>query len=108
MPFHQGVTLTDQLEPLESTTEAETELAIEELSALVGPVLNQLFRNAATNEDMWLKKKSVKHLAGWIQSTQDIADVMRQTIEQASEVISQQEAELEQLRPEKKVWIPGT
>jgi len=100
--------MTEPLQPLESNTEAETELAIEQLSALVGPVLNQIFKAAATNEDMWLKKKSVKHLAGWIQSTQDIADIMHQTIEQMGEVLAAQEAELEQLRPTKgKVWIPG-
>ena len=100
--------MDDQLQPLESNEEAETELAIEQLSALVGPVLQQIFKAAATNEDMWLKKKSVKHLAGWIQSTQDIADIMHQTIEQMGEVLTAQEAELEQLRPAKgKVWIPG-
>ena len=93
--------------PLEPEND-ETELAIEELSALVGPILNQIFSNAATNQDMWLKKKSVKHLAGWIQSTQDIADIMHQTIEQMGEVLTAQEAELEQLRPAKgKMWVPG-
>ena len=86
----------------------ETELAIERLSALVGPILNQLFAKAATNEDMWLKKKSVKRLADWIRSGQDIADIMHQTIEQMGEVLTAQEAELEELRPSKgKVWIPG-
>ena len=100
--------MDDQLQPLESNTEAETELAIEQLSALVGPVLQQLFKAEATNEDMWLKKKSVKHLARWIMHVQDVADVMAQTIQAAEQVIAAQEQELEQLRPAKgKVWIPG-
>lgn len=86
----------------------EIELAIEQVAALVGPVLNQIFKAAATNEDLWLKKKSVKHLATWIQSTQDITDVLHQTLEQASLVIGAQEEELEKLRPTKRqVWIPG-
>lgn len=100
--------MPEPLKPVEDVTEAETQLAVEQVAALVGPVLNQLFKAAATNEDLWLKKKSVKHLATWIQSTQDITDVLHQALEQASEVIGAQEAELEQLRPTKgKVWIPG-
>lgn len=95
------------MQPLEEPVNEDIQLAIEELSALVGPVLKELFAKAATNDDYWLKKRSVKHLARWIQSTQDIADVMHQTIEQMQHVISAQEKELEELRPEKsKVWTP--
>ena len=83
------------------------ELAVEETAALVGPVLNEMFRKAALNEDYWLKKKSLKHLVRWVQSVQDINDVLMQTNQAMQAVIDAQEKELEELRPAKsKVWTP--
>ena len=88
-------------------TTAQVQLKIEQLAALVGPVLTELFSKAVTNDDMWLKKKSVQHLALWIQSVQDTSDLMRQTIDAMQNVITSQEQELEKLRPVKgKIWTP--
>jgi len=101
--------MPNELKPLEIEEEDDgVELAIEKMSALVGPVLKELFAKAELNEDYWLKKKSVKHLARWIQSVQDVTDVMYQANQQMQVVISAQEEELQKLRPEKKnFWIPG-
>ena len=81
--------------------------SIETLLTLVGPILNELFRNAALGKDMWLKKKSVEILSNWIQTAQDTSTLMMRQLEAAEQVIAAQEKELEELRPEKsKVWTP--
>ena len=98
------------MEPLQPASPDSEEIAenIEQQVALVGPILTEMYRKAASNEDMWLKKKSLKIVCGWTQSLQDVATLMEQQIEAMSEVIASQEAELEQLRPVKgKVWVPG-
>lgn len=96
-----------ELEPLQDDNDEQIGLAIEQLSALVGPILKEMFQRSAEGKDYWLKQASLQHLTRWIQSTQDIADVMQQTIEQMQHVIGAQEAELKELRPvQKKVWTP--
>lgn len=87
------------------TTEAET--AIQTMIDLAGPILSEMYRKAAEGEDMWLKKRSLKIITDWIMSLQDTATLLQQQMEAAVVVIQQQNAELEELRPVKKVWTPG-
>jgi len=80
---------------------------LSEQAALVGPILNELFRKSAEGEDYWLKKKSLQLLTDWIMSVQDIATLLTQQLEAAQTVIAAQEKELEELRPDKgKMWTP--
>ena len=83
------------------------EAAIQGQVDLVGPILTELYEHAASDQDWWLKKSSLKILANWTMSLLDVAQVMEQQLEAAKEVIGAQEKELEELRPEKqKIWTP--
>ena len=74
---------------------------------LVGPILNELFKAGAEKKNYWLKGKSTRILADWIIQLQNLADIMQQQLEAASQVIQAQEQELEELRPERgKIWTP--
>jgi len=74
---------------------------------LVGPILKEFLRHAADGTDYWLKKRSLRILADWIISLQNVATLMEQQLEAASSVVAAQEKELEELRPTKKqIWTP--
>ena len=80
---------------------------IELQAALVGPILNELFRKGAVKDDYWLKGSSTKILSDWIIGLQDMATLFQQQLQAAGQVIDAQEKELEELRPvKKKVWTP--
>ena len=88
-------------------SDEEMAAAIQDQSALVGPILNEFLKHAAEGTDYWLKKKSLRILADWIMSLQNIATLMEQQLEALSSVCAAQEAELEELRPTKKaIWTP--
>ena len=92
----------------EPEMDAEIEQGIQDQMAMVGPILNELFKAAATDTDLWLKKKSLAILSNWILSLQNVATLMEQQLDAASRVVAAQEKELEESRPhKKKIWTPG-
>ena len=89
------------------TTDDELQNAIQTQSEQVGPILKEFLTHASENKDYWLKKKSLRILAEWIMSLQDVATLMEQQLEALGSVVTAQEAELEELRPtKKKIWTP--
>jgi hypothetical protein len=81
---------------------------LEQQMALVGPVLDGLFKAAATDDDIWLKKKSVRIFSDWIVSVLNVSQVMEQQVQALSVTVQAQEKELEQTRTVKaKMWTPG-
>ena len=81
---------------------------IAEVMVVVEPILNEMFKAAANNEDYWLKGKSIRVITDWIISILNISQVMEQQIRAQGEVLAAQEAELESLREKKsKMWVPG-
>ncbi len=101
-----GVDLTQVADA--NLTEPEIEAAIEAQAAMVDPILNEFMKAAAEGRDLWLKKKSLRILAEWVMSLLDVGSVMEQKIHAMQEVITAQDSELTELRPNKrKVWTPG-
>ena len=99
--------VVDSVPVPEEPSDAEIEAAIEDQTALVGPILQELYQHAAEDTDWWLKKSSLKILATWTMNLLDVAQIMEQQLEAAKAVIGSQEEELEKLRPEKaKIWTP--
>ena len=81
---------------------------LEQQMALVEPILDGLFKAAATDDDYWLKKKSAKIFSDWIVSVLNVSQLMEQQVRALGETLQAQEKELEQLRPVKsKMWTPG-
>ena len=82
---------------------------IEEQVAAIGPILHEIFESAEHERDLWLKKSSLRALADWIISLQNVASLLEQQIEAMGSVVSAQEQELEERRPtNKKSCRPGS
>ena len=89
------------------TSDEELQNAIQTQSEQVGPILKEFLTHASEGKDYWLKKKSLRILAEWIMSLQDVATLMEQQLEALGSVVTAQEQELEELRPtKKKIWTP--
>jgi hypothetical protein len=94
-----------QTEPVDPDT---IEASIEEIMALVEPILDGLFKAGATNSDYWLKKRSTQILSDWIISILNMNKVMEEQIRAMGIALQAQEKELEQARTAKgKMWVPG-
>jgi hypothetical protein len=86
----------------------DIEANLEQIMALVEPILDGLFKAAATDDDYWLKKKSVRIFSDWIVSVLNVSQVMEQQVQALSVTVQAQEKELEQTRTVKaKMWTPG-
>jgi len=89
-------------------SEGGLDSSVAEIMALVDPILQQLFKAAAENDDYWMKSKTVSILADWIVSVLNVSQLMEQQVRALGASLQAQEKELEQLRPEKsKMWTPG-
>ena len=99
---------TDDPDSSENYDDEQLRTEIEQQTALVGPILNELFAKGAVKDDYWLKGASTRILSDWIIGLQNMATLFQQQLEAAGQVIGAQEEELQQLRPQKKkVWTPG-
>jgi len=104
-----------QAQPLDLTeiadanlTDLEVQEGIDLTIAVVGPILSEFMKAAAEGRDFWLKKKSLKILAEWIMSLLDLGQLMQAKVEALEGVVQAQDAELTELRPQKrKIWTPG-
>ena len=98
----------EPLEPAVNYDDERLQTDIETQSALVGPILNELFAKGAVKDDYWLKGASTAILTDWIVGLQNMATLFEQQINSMGEVIDAQSRELEELRPKKKrVWTPS-
>lgn len=89
---------------LTDVDEAKTEQELQQLVALVEPILSDLFKHAALEKDFWLKKKSVELLANWIQSMIQINQMLSAQSEALQGFISEN-IDVESL-PKKRIWTP--
>jgi len=88
--------------------EVDLEANLASMMIRIEPVLNELFKAAAENEDYWLKKKTVRVFVDWIVSILNVSQLMEQQVRALGATLQAQEKELEELRPKKsKMWIPG-
>ena len=84
--------------------ETKTEQELQQLVALVEPILSDLFKHAALEKDFWLKKKSVELLANWIQSMIQINQMLSAQSEALQQFIGDN-IDVESL-PKKRIWTP--
>ena len=89
-----------------SAVDLEANLA--SMMVRVEPVLNELFKAAAENDDYWLRKRTVRVFVDWIVSILNVSQLMEQQVRALGATLQAQEKELEELRPKKsKMWVPG-
>jgi len=88
--------------------DASLEANLASMMTRIEPVLNELFKAAAENDDYWLKKKTVRVFVDWIVSILNVSQLMEQQVRALGATLQAQEKELEELRPTKsKMWVPG-
>ena len=88
--------------------EVDLEANLASMMTTIEPVLNELFKAAAENDDYWMKKRTVRVFSDWIVSILNVSQLMEQQVRALGASLQAQEKELEELRPKKgKMWTPG-